>query len=271
MGLFDALRRLFGSDSSTEDPDGTGGTTDETHGGTHGSHWDAVAKGEDIQEVVMNAVEAGEPVEATSSDGSDVVGYVDGPSECRTCTVTVSGMVWTAYPEVEGVVHEVTVERELPWDEEGIEAQRQVTLGDASFVLFDTRHFEQGESEPGETREFTIAGVAYNLFEAEEETVVAQDGEELSMAGMAGLFPFEDGQPDDYAFQTTIKEIEELAYRGQTVYQFRMPLFRQPAEESDDYVDVDVYLYAAEHVVDGFEPTVGDDIRGLVWLQGHAV
>lgn len=267
MGLFDILRRLFGSDSSAARE----GAEPDTHGGTHGSHWDAVAQGEDIQEVVMSAIETGEHVEAASPGDSDVVGYIDGSPGCRTCTVTVGGKVWTAYPEVEGVDQEVTIEEELPWGEEGIESQLQITLGDATFVLFDTRYFERGEYEPGETREFAVAGVAYNLFEAEEETVVAQDGEELSMAEMAGLFPFEDGQPDDYAFQTTIKGVEELAYRGRTVYQLRVALFRQPAEESDDFVDVDAYLYAAEHVVDGFDPTVGDDVRGLVWLQGHAV
>ena len=267
MGLFDILRRLFGSDSSTAREAGE----PETHGGTHGSHWDALVEGEDIQEVVMNAIEAGEPVEVASSGDSDVAGYLDGPSECRTCTVTVSDMVWTAYPEVEGVVHEVTIEEVRPWGDEDIEAQLQITLGEATFVVFDTRHFERGEYELGNTRELSIAGVAYNLFEAEEETVVSEDGEELSMAGMAGLFPFEDGQVDDYAFQTTIKGVEECTYRDRTVYQLRVPLFRQPAEEQGDYEDVDVYLYAAEHVVDGFKPTVGDDIRGLVWLQSNAV
>lgn len=267
MGLFDSLRRLFGSESGTEDPGGTSETTDETHGGTHGSHWDALVEGEDIQMVVMSAVESGDTVEATTDDGASVVGYVDGSDGCRTCTVTVEGAVWTAYPELDGVVHEVTVEEVLPWGEEGIEAQVQVTLGEATCVLFDTRRFAGSGYEPGATHELSIAGVAYRLFEADEETVETEDGEEYSMAGMASFFPMEDGQPDDYAFQTTIKTVETLSYRDRTIYRLQVPLFRMPAD--DDYEDVDVALYVAEHVIDDFEPAPGDDVRGLLWLQGH--
>jgi hypothetical protein len=85
---------------------------------------------------------------------------------------------------------------------------------------------------------------------------------EVRMEGAAILFPREDLSPDDCEFQAPVKEIETFRMNGRDVMRLRCTVMR--SEE-----DIDIELYATGEALRGTRPQVGDDVRGMLWLQGH--
>lgn len=270
MGLFDRLLGLLGgssetvADSQSAVANGRTETSDEAKSGSHGSHWDTLVGGDDdIKRTVMRTVETGDVTEAPPVDGRDIVGYRAGDSSVGTVAVTADGEIWTAYPAAEGVEHRMHVDGLIPW-RNGVEAQLRVQLDGAELNLFPTNFFAETDDAFGGERRVELAALAYDCEPAEAETIRDDSGEEFSTAGMAALLPFERGDVDDYTFQTRVKEVERESFDGRTVYRLLVPLFR-----TEDGDDVNVYLYAAEHVLGEFVPEVGDDIAGVLWLQGR--
>jgi|AntDeeMinimDraft_4_1070355.scaffolds.fasta_scaffold01061_7 hypothetical protein len=278
MGLLRRFFGLFSDDTQRETesgsrrevtasggrgPDGSGGHQDESGDepkqGGHGSHWDTVVAGNDeIQAAIMATVEEGEP-----SEGVDHVGYAAGAPVGALVVVAPSGQITTGYPVGEGVTHEFAVERRTVWAN-GHEAQFAGSLGPADVSFFPT-NFYALDDEAGDTMEVSLAAFAYALGPVEDTKITDEDGETYDTAGMAALLPMEGGDVDDYSLQTTFKEVTECEFRGRTVYQLRVPLFRG----EDGETDFDAYVYAGEHVLDGYVPAVGDDVAGAVWLQGR--
>lgn len=278
MGLFDWLSGLLGGRESDADAVGRGSVNPDESGGeasvnrdatrqSHGSHWDTVVAPPDrettIEAAVMETVESGEPVE-TGTDEVAVVGYRDRPDPVGATVVALDGQVATGYPVAEGVVHEIEVTSLTGWETD-IEAWVDGTLDDAAVTFFSTDHFEHRSDPPGGTATVSLAVLLYSLSEADaDETVVTDDGEELSLAGMAGFFPYGEGAPDDYAVRTTVSAVERWSWRDAEGYRLRAPLFRTESGEA-----VDVAMYVADHnLADGYEPAVDDDVEGLGWLQG---
>ncbi|PSQ45607.1 hypothetical protein BRD17_01110 [Halobacteriales archaeon SW_7_68_16] len=133
MGLLDRVRSLLdGSDggghggSSDDPPDGAGGNRrDGPAVQSHGSHWDTVlpdeGRGGRLEELTTRAVETGEPIEGHPHEERAVTGHRldDGP--LGVLSVSLDGMIATAYPVAEGVEHPMTMEALKPW-ESGVEA-----------------------------------------------------------------------------------------------------------------------------------------------------
>lgn len=273
MGLFDRVLGLFdgGDDEATagstpegSDPDDASAPDGGEKTGSHGSHWDALVEGDhEIQQTVMETIQDGELVEAPSVDGREITGHRAGDGAVRTVGVTADGQMWTAYPVVDGLTHEVEIDGLIPWSN-GVEAQLRGQLGPVEINFFPTNFFAEADGAFGGERRVELAGLAYDCSPADPETVRDEPGEELSTEGMAAFFPFERGDVDDYAFQTRVKEVEEVAFGDRTVYRLLASLFR-----TEDGDDVDISLYASEHVLGEYVPEVGDDVTGVLWLQGR--
>jgi hypothetical protein len=87
----------------------------------------------------------------------------------------------------------------------------------------------------------------------------------FSTEGLAGYFPYRRGDVDDLLFQTPVKEVSEIEFGDKKVYRIKAALFRA------DYGarDVDIYIHASEKATKGYVPRVGEDIGGVLWLQGY--
>lgn len=270
MGLFDRVRGLLGGDGRDgggRDDDGRPGVRRREREGGHGDHWDALVDLEDeagFQETIMAAVEGGTPVGGEPLDGREVTGLFSGPDPCQVCAVTVGPRLYTAYPALDGIEQELTVEEVIEWHTR-VEAQVDGALGPASAAAFDTRYFARRDYDPGRTYAFSLAALAYTLVPADEGTVTGPAGEEWTVAGMAGFVPFERGDVDDVVLRTTAREVETLAFDGRTVYRLTVPLFRR----GERVAGVDVALYASERALEGYVPEPGDDVGGVAWLQGR--
>lgn len=65
-----------------------------------------------------------------------------------------------------------------------------------------------------------------------------------------------------WAFQVPVLGTERVEFMGRRFLRI-LTLFAGMGEHA-----VRGYLYAAEHVLKGYEPQTGDDIAGTLWLQG---
>lgn len=269
MGLLDRLLWSLG--------DETGGGRDESprqsesdrdaKSGSHGSHWDAlVDEDEAIGRAVQRTIAAGEAVRAPSVDGRETVGFRAGEGPVRSTVVTADGEMLTAYPAAEGIEHEFAADETIPWAN-GVEAQLRGRLGPASVALFPTNFFARHDQTFEGDRRVELAGLAYYCAPqsgASDDAVAGVDGTDAADGdGVVGFAPFDRGDVDDYVFRTRAKAVTATAFDGRAVYRIRAPLFRRDGE------DVDVSLYAADRVLDGVVPDAGDDLEGVLWLQGR--
>lgn len=234
--------------------------------GGHGDHWIAMLESDsEIQSFVIGSVENPEFIESLKQKDNKIKAYFSQGETLKTCTITVNDELWTAYPFVkDGIEHEIAIDGIEEWINEQ-EAQIRCSLGDASLAFFDTMYFKnKGIYEQGKKYTFLLSALAYSLTKTEPKTLTDRDGRELSTKGMAVFFPFEKGDIDDFIFQVPVKEVIESKFGNKTVYKIKAPLFRLDGED-----DVDLFIFVLANRTEGYVPAVGDDITGVMWLQGH--
>lgn len=201
-----------------------------------------------------------------------------------------SRFLFSAYPVLlDGMRHAVELDHFNSW-EYGIEAWAygRVTTESVSICFFDTRYYAGSTAyQPGQRLEVSLAGLAYFLrpiqirsFEIKEgpfweiqRQQRLEDGEseeeaarpvEIHMTGASLFLPrhAEDSQ-DEAQFQGVIEAIDRFEFDGQGVYRLEMVVMR-PGED-----EFRLPVFVTEHVLDGYVPRLGEDVEGLLWLQGH--
>ncbi len=292
MGIFDRIRSAIGGGSDTDpmDPLDTAGEgrpgvdrgagtdrvgvdpDDDRKTGSHGSHWDAIAeRNSQVREATVAAVREGRSIEGRSVDGTSVVGHDYPDAPLRTRAVSIDGTVATTFPVGTGIAHRVTIEEVIEWAND-VEAQVAFELAGKRLAAFDAGYFaRESDYEAGETREFELSAFAYDLDPAEAgaladdeagDGTVTDDEQPVQSPDLATYLPFEGGDVDDYVFQSPVSEVRELSFGSVTVYRLRLPLFRDDHDRN-----VDVAVYAAEHMTGGYRPREGDAVEGVIWLQ----
>jgi hypothetical protein len=291
MGWFDAVRRVLGraSDADTEDEgdsaerSGTDGddwgleadaaATDprpgpRRRGGGHGRHWDTAVRDDDqLREVVATTLESGTERE---SELDDVTALEYGAGPLRARVLRRGENVVSAYPVGAGVVHETTVTDVTPWASD-LEADATIVLGPEEFQTFGASAWRTGGVPLGDG-DVEVAGLAYALEHTDPATYETEDGSEFSPEGIAGFTPVTGGGVADYAFQTTVREVERVRFFDVDGYRFLVPLTRTggAAGRSGAVEEWETWLYASPHAIDGPIPEVDDDVSGAFWVQTHA-
>jgi len=202
-----------------------------------------------------------------------------------------SHYLFSGYPvALDGIVHRLIVRGVEPW-EYGIEGwiHASVTSEEVSVSFFDTMFFAGSASlQPGDVVEYCLGGLAYRLgpirmrsFSIGEGALWAmtrqrrlEDGEspeqadrpvEVNLTGAAIFLPRAGEQCDEADFQGVIEAIDTLVHDGQKVYRLEMVLTRP----GDDEFRLPVF--ASERVLVGYVPRLGDDVEGVMWVQGRQV
>lgn len=67
---------------------------------------------------------------------------------------------------------------------------------------------------------------------------------------------------DDAQFQGVIDDISSFEYDGQMIYRLEMVVMR-PDDQS-----FRLPVFASERALDGYVPQLGEDVEGMLWLQG---
>lgn len=275
----------------------------------HGNHWETVENDIEallpriIPAVIANGEILGEsPFEHTTEDGrtlTEKVTAIAFPATPLHYLVLVasdsskrkqSNYVFSAYPYcADGVINRIRINKVEPWCNpiEGI--INGTCRGGASVAFFDPDYYKNRHIyKPGKAYDFTVAGVAYTLQKATQNTIVVSEGPaieferqrlleqnpnadvsdvnsvEISIAEMRYLMP-RDKVEDDSEFRTIAEEVGYFEAEGLGFYRIRATL-----TIPNDF-PFDGYIYASESVLKGYRPQKGDAIEGFLWLQGHLI
>ncbi len=200
-----------------------------------------------------------------------------------------SRFFYSSYPVLlDGLRCTVTLDHFEPW-EHGIEAWMCGYVGAKSGLIwfFDTRYYAGSAiHRPGDRVEVSLAGLAYFLRPIRVRSFEVQDGElwemarqqrleqgeteaeasrpvEIHLTGAAILLPFARGLCDEAEFQGVIDAIDMFEHDGQKIYRLEIVVMR-PDDE-----DFPLPVFVSERGLDGYVPRLGDDVEGVLWLQGQ--
>ncbi len=137
----------------------------------------------------------------------------------------------------------------------------------------------------GKKFEFSLAALAYVLEKVEDTTITLTEGAmleierqrrleedpnadvsqiksvDVSMAELRTLIPLENDV--DAEFQTVVEDVSYFTFLDTVIWRISVE-FRSVEDQM-----VKTVLYASGHVLKGYRPSVGDSIRGVLWLQGY--
>ena len=90
---------------------------------------------------------------------------------------------------------------------------------------------------------------------------------EIRSEDVAFLFPHSTINLDEFEFEGPVESVETVSAWGQTFYRLEIIVMRDAC--SEDAHPFTIPIYVAEHnLADGYRPCVGDDVMGMLWLQG---
>ena len=202
----------------------------------------------------------------------------------------VRNVLASAYPYAHtGRVYRLVIEDIIPWAN-GIEGWLTASFAgeDGPIVtFFDTRFYAHNqEYRIGMEADFILSGLAYRAVDAHPDPVFITDPDriramragtdraddespvEIRLNGAAILIPRSDADPDDYEFQAPVLERERFDLNGRQVMRLTATVMRL----SDSDRDISIDIYVGEHGWgNDARPSVGSDVQGVLWLQGHMV
>mgnify|MGYP001195860132 CR=1 FL=1 len=206
-----------------------------------------------------------------------------------TDSVQQEQFLFSGYPVVtDGMLHKVQVAKVEPW-EYGIEGWLHVLVGENKVPVsfFDTRYYAgSAQLAVGEQVEVRLAGLAYSIRPMQQRTIEVEEGplwemqknrrlEEgmtpedasapvvIHLSGMAVFLPREGEDCDDAEFAGVVDAIEHFDHAGIAMVKLDVVVMRMGDEAFT------LPIFVSEYVLNGFKPRVGDDIQGLMWVQGQ--
>lgn len=271
----------------------------------HGNHWETLYSAEDyVQTKISRDIQEGKFIGSADcvdvEDGTDRTEKVMclrwGTDRLANQILVVSNsakqsnFLFSGYPvALDGAPSQVTISEVAPW-EYGIEGwiHGSVTSEEVPICFFDTMYFAgtAGLME-GDVVSYQLAGLAYwlrpiqlrsfeisegALWEIEKQRRLdkgepleeASRPVEVHMTGSSLYLPHGTGDSRDNAqFQGVIEAIEMLEHDGQKVYRLEMVLMRPGDEEFR------MPVYASERALEGYVPRLGEDVEGVMWVQGR--
>lgn len=199
---------------------------------------------------------------------------------------------FSAYPvALDGIRHTLELDHFAPWPY-GIEAWAygNVTKGGLPLCFFDTQYYAGSAAyQPGQMLEVSLAAWAYSLhpitlrkFEIKEGPLWQMERQrrldegdpeedanlpvDIHMTGASIFLPrFGKVAPDEAEYQGVISAVDTIAHDGQLVYRLEMVVARPDDDEFK------LAVYASEHVLDSYVPRLGEDVQGVLWLQGQII
>lgn len=268
-----------------------------THEG-HGDHWGTVVENppEGILPVLRQAAEEGIP-------GGGMASPLPGfrsiqelhhlhAGEVGTRVLLGEGegsmAMLTAFPFTpQGSVQPVEVSRVHRW-RNCLEATVEANFPEAGmFGFFQVDHHLHPETlVPGATLEVVLSAFAYHLEPAEDQELLvtqemtirtlrgASEGVPPELVtdlgpivirtrGLTCMVPWKGGEPDDLEIRGPVEAIDLLEAWGEPLYRLQVRVHREEPE-----VVLPVYA-RARTFREGKVPRVGDEIQGVVWLQGR--
>jgi len=270
----------------------------------HGDHWNACGMGDQdvVEEMLPDLCEKGRLIgenafSHTLDDVANKAGTVFGlqylDSPLHFLGLVVSGIeegsaLWSAYPVcAEGSRCRLVIDA-IEAEANGIEGLIEASAPEGGLISFFDPYFflNKDRYRVGEGATLRLAALAYMLRKTEQLEIQVDGGPMLelhrqrvleedptadvsaitsvpiSMDG-AALY-FSRGEPkDDAEIRFKVEEVSRFKCAKQSFLRLTGPIMKPNGE------DVKVVVYAAEYVLDGYVPQVGDNIEAIVWMQGY--
>ncbi len=194
-----------------------------------------------------------------------------------------------AFPLLQGLANDLTVERVEPWKEgRGADVACVVEEGRNPMWFFDPLYSrDRDDLTPGVLQTFLVAGLALNLrralldelsitkgpyFEAHAEQWLAEHPDarrldvpplKIPMAGKHLIMP---GRLfGEYQLRATVEEVADTRLDRMEV---KILYLRFPFQEREPLL---LPVYASKAVLKDYEPKAGDEVDAYVWLQGRVI
>lgn len=197
----------------------------------------------------------------------------------------------TAFPiATRGETHRIRV-ADVHESSFGLEARITAEIGEAKITFFEPYYvLNSGQYRPEVELDVILVGIVYRLQVADRnETVIHPQIGETHLGGAAVLLSMRDADsgnlpangfglayilepsdrpgPDDYSFRGPLKNVQPLDFLTSPASRMTATLLRI----NDGDIDIDIDLYVMDRKIHaGQMPAVGDDVAGVLWLQGFA-
>lgn len=196
-------------------------------------------------------------------------------------------VVISLYPVMEGIENNLEVINFKAWanELEGMVSGETDSFG--LFAFFDPFYFwDQWHLQIGQQTTFNLSALAFSVAIALNEEFEITQGPLYEMSLEEFLAEHPDKTREDfpnpklimgsaqmllstpytgeYHYRALILAREELEFLGEKFWRYHLSLVIE-----DDQPSPEIWLYAANHVIKGREPKVGDYIEGVCWMSGY--
>lgn len=191
------------------------------------------------------------------------------------------------YPVLAGIANELSVLNYHAWDNEALGMIACRTGDGGSIGFFDPFYFrDAGGLERGVRQRFSLAAVAYSVAIASNDEVEIGEGPlyEANLAEFLASHPdrrreefprlvvllgsvhmlFPTASTGDYHYRGMILARERLNLAGSQLWRYQICF-----NPDDETRTPELWLYAADHVIQGREPNVCDYIEGYCAVSGY--
>lgn len=237
-----------------------GGESRSPEGENHLEHWlTTLNSSEALDRAIVDSVENSDAVDTVKFRDMELDYFYKGKDGLKVCSVALEDKVLTSYPLVsDGVEHPVNITNLNEWDN-GVEAVLDTVLNSRSISFYDTLYSQNTpEYKEGTNLYFSLGGIAFNLDKKENKKYKGFE------TNKPDIKPLNKVSSDEYILQSRIKKVEAKKFMGDIVYRIEAPLF-----VDNQGKEIDFTLYASRNAVGNYNPSIGDEIIGTIWLQGY--
>ena len=270
----------------------------------HGTHWDAFYGDQfNAEETVSHSIQNGQLVDkhecidvVNDSERAELVFCIrngEGPifedMLIVTDTPAQANQFFSGYPMIrDGISCQVEIEKIMPW-EYAIEAwiQARILSFNLSITYFDTRFYATSNLlTVGQISDIVLSGLSYSLAPCNQSTIDIDSGAlfemerqrridggetgdcinrpvQVVLSGMSAFLPREGERLSDAEFRGVIQRINQFKHQELIIYRLDVAIARH---DDDTFV---FPIYVTEHVLDGYVPRLGEDVQGVMWVQGY--
>jgi hypothetical protein len=272
---------------------------DTEHFEGHGNHWDAIGDlcgSNGLATIMQTSLDEGN-VFKTALNPIVFVGYPTG-NPIQSCVILYvnkdneSLEVQSMYPFMEGTPTKLTITDKYTW-ENGIEGEILGEFCDRIEIpFFAPFYYSQFLNiEIGKEYEIFLAGLAYSIendsgrtFEFDSGAIYEMQLKEFleknpnkakedfpkvtaSMAGCGMFFPQE--YFAEISYRGPILSLTEAELFGVKIFKTEIRVAKGISSNSGENSDLIISLYIPENLLNGYNPKIGDDIQGVMWLTGY--
>lgn len=192
----------------------------------------------------------------------------------------------STYPVMQGLLNEVVIQRNYTW-QNGLLGEVFARVKDNFLISFFDPFYCQNQTRysQNEAMQIELSALAlvcspanplvfniergYFLLKKYKELEAQKTGGAISFPGISfsklcRLIPYK--YATWFIYQSPVEAVEKRLFEGKQIYKLTVRL--GPEDAISKGQDLLTHLYVPKMILNNYEPKVGDDIQGILWLTG---